>query len=49
METEKVVLRFLLVKSTEERMENFEIMRTFVIMKSIYGLIGETYLIIDTN
>lgn len=45
METEETVPRFLLVKNTEDGMGNFEKMSPFIIMKSMYGLIGESHLI----
>lgn len=44
-ETAEVIPRFLLVKSTEDGMENFSNMSPFLIMKQMYGLIGETHLI----
>lgn len=44
-ETAEVIPRFLLVKSTEDGMESFSKMSPFVIMKNMYGLIGETHLI----
>lgn len=44
-ETAEVVPRFLVVKSTEDGMENFSNISPFVIMKNMYGLIGETHLI----
>uniref|UniRef100_A0A1Y1LB18 Uncharacterized protein n=1 Tax=Photinus pyralis TaxID=7054 RepID=A0A1Y1LB18_PHOPY len=45
VETAESIPRFLLVKSTEDGMENFDKMNPFLITRSMYGLIGETRLI----